>query len=401
MRTWDSFTTLAGLVLVLAILTCSVMTSAWTYPSNVNKEPDRTEPRFYSTSPSTRGQRLVSSNLSSVIPDPGQTQEGGDWISKRNATFIPSSPAQLGIHGGQETAGDSVFANVFSTKQRDGFSQMATAKYVSLSTKLAEREKTTTELAIQPFAFNVSFQDKQVQRALDFRHEPSASAQWSPTNVFYHEPSVSAEHLPTSAFIHEPFGSTDGSSTSAFRHKPSMPTQSSLIQAPTPEHRNLSTETLMDCLLSGRTLYLNAFSGSLTIDTSHLEPRNVSYDYTGCTVIVTVPDGLIMALKPVRLQGLCVSVFLYMIREKYINYSVKSKRTYLGCRKHFNVGWTPGREHIYVPPYARLRIVFEHDRYAMPPSPVPPFIVEMHFSSLPGSTELLDVDFTTPLNGKL
>ena len=385
MRTWDSFTRLAGLVLVLAVLTRGVMTSAWTYRSNVNKEPDRTEPRFYSTSPSTRGQRLVSSNLSSVIPDPGQTQESGDWISKRNATFIPSSPAQLGIRGGQETAGDSVFASVFFTKQLDGFSQMATAKSVSLSRKFAEPEKTTTELAIQLFAFNVSFQDKQAQPSLDFRHEPSASTQWSPTNVFYHEPSVSTEHLPTSAF----------------RHKPSMPTRSSPIQAPTPEHRNLSTESLMDCLLSGGTLYLHAFSGSLTIDTSHLEPRNVSYDYTQCTMIVTVPDGLIMALKPVRLQGLCVSVFLYVIREKIIDYSVKSKRTYLGCPKHFNVGWTPGREHIYVPPYARLRIVFEHDRYTMPPSPVPPFIVEMHFSSLPGSTDLLDVDFTTPLNGKL
>ena len=384
MRTWDSCTRLAGLVLVLAILTCSVMTSAWTYPSNVNKEPDRTEPRFYSASPSTRGQRLVSSNLSSVIPDPGQTQEGGDWISKGNATFIPSSPAQLGIRDGQEIAGDSVFASVFSTKQRDGFSQMVKAKSVSLSTKFAEREKMTTELAIQPFAFNVSFEEKQAQRALNFRDEPSASTQWSPTN----------------SFKQEPIASTEGSPTNAFRHEPSMPTQSSPIQAPTPEHQNLSTESLMDCLLSEGTLYLHAFSGSLTINTSHLEPRNVSYDYTGCTVIVTVPDGLIMALKPVRLQGLCVSVFLYVIREKIIDYSVKSERTYLGCPEHFKVGWTPGREHIYVPPYARLRIVFEHDRYTMPPSPVPPFIVEMHFSSLPGSTDLLDVDFTTPLNGK-
>ena len=397
MRTWDSFTRLAGLVLLLAILTCSVMT----YTSNVIKEPDRTQPRFYSASPSTRGQRLVSSNLSSVTPDPRQTQEGGDWISKRNVTFIPSSPAQLGIRGGQETAGDSVFASVFSTKQRDGFSQMATAKSVSWSTKFAEREKTTTEVAIQPFAFNVSFKEKQAQRALDFRDEPSASTQWSPTNSFKQEPTASTEGSPSSAFRHEPFDSTEGSPTNAFRHEPSMPTQSSPIQAPTPEHQNLSTESLMDCLLSEVTLYLHAFSGSLTIDTSHLEPRNVSYDYTGCTVIVTVPDGLIMALKPVRLQGLCVTVFLYVVHEFVLDYSVKSERTYLGCPEHFNVGWTPGREHIYVPPDARLRIVFEHDRYTMPPSPVPPFIVEMHFSSLPGSTELLDVDFTTPLNGKL
>ena len=272
---------------------------------------------------------------------------------------------------------------------------------MSLSTKLAEREKTTTELALQPFAFNVSFEEKQAQRALDFRHEPSASTQWSPTNVFYHEPSVSTERLPTSAFIHEPFGSTDGSSTNAFTHESSVPTRSSPTPAPTPEHRNLSTESLLDCLLSGGTLYLHAFGGSLTIDTNHLEPRNVSYDYTRCTVIVTIPDGHIMTLKPVRLQGLCVCVFLYVVSEKIRYDSVNSKRAYLGCPEHFSVGWTPGREHIYVPPYARLRIVFEHDRSSLPPSPVPPFIVEMHFSSLPGSTDLLNVDFTTPLNGKL
>ena len=148
-------------------------------------------------------------------------------------------------------------------------------------------------------------------------------------------------------------------------------------------------------------MYLHAFSGSLNIDTSHLEPRNVSYDYTQCTVIVTVPDGHIMALKPVRLQELCVSVFLYVVSENIRYDGLKSETAYLGCPGHFHVGWTPGREHIYVPPYARLRIVFEHERYTMPPSPVPPFTVEMHFFSLPGSTDLLDVDFTTPLNGKL
>ena len=397
MRTWDSFTRLAGLVLMLAVLTCSVMT----YPSNVNKEPDRTEPRFYSASPSTRGQRLVSSNLSSVTPDPGQTQEGGDWISKRNVTFIPSSPAQLGIRGGQETAGDSVFASVFSTKQRDGFSQMAKAKSVSLSTKFAEREKTTTELAIQPFAFNVSFEEKQAQRALDFSDEPSASTQWSPTNSFKQEPTASTEGSPSSAFRHEPFGSTEGSPTNAFRHEPSMPTQSSPIQAPTPEHRKLSTESLMDCLLSGGTLYLHAFSGSLTIDTSHLEPRNVSYYTLRCTVIVTVPDGLIMALKPVRLEGLCVNVGVYLVNENIVYGVSKSQRTLLGCLEYFNGDWSTGREYIYVPPHARLRIVVVHYRNTLLPSPVPPFSVEIHFSSLPGSTDLLDVDFTTPLNGKL
>ena len=394
MRTWDSFTRLAGLVLVLAILTCSVTTPAWTYRSNVNKEPDRTEPRFYSTSPSTRRQRLVSSNLSVVIPDPGQTQEGGDWISKRNVTFIPSSPAQLGIRGGQETAGDSVFASVFSTKQRDGFSQMATGKSVSWSTKFAEREITMTDLAIQPFAFNVSFQDKQAQRAPDFRDEPSASTQWSPTNSFKHEPTASTESSSTNAFTHEPFGSTHSLQSNAFTHESSVPTRSSPIQAPTPEHRKLSTESLMDCLLSGGTLYLHAFSGSLTTDTSHLEPRNVSYYTSRCTVIVTVPDGLMMALKPVRLEGLCSYLFVCMFTEK-IKYSVvNSAIVYLGC-------WTPGREYIYVPPYASLHVVVQHDRYAAPPSPLPPFSMEIHFSSLPGSTDLLDVDFTTPLNGKL
>ena len=416
MRTWDTVTRLAGLVVVLAVLT----TSAWTYPSNVNKEPDRTEPRFYSTSPSTRGQRLVSSNLSSVIPDPGQTQEGGDWISKGNATFIPSSPAQLGIRGGQETAGGSVFASVFSTKQRDGFSQMATGKSVSLSTKFAEREKTTTDLAIQPFAFNVSFEEKKAQRALDFRHEPSASTQWSPTNSFKQESSVSTEGSPTSAFRHEPFRSTDGSltnafthepfgstessPTSAFRHEPFVPTRSSPIQAPTPGHRNLSTESLMDCLLSEGTLYLHAFSGSLTIDTSHLEPRNVSYAATRCIVIVTVPDGYIMALKPVRLQGLCSYVYVHVVGEnKYIygREKLPRERIVLGCSVEANGGWIPGREYIYVPPYARLHVVVTHYRNTRLPSPVPPFSVQIHFSSLPGSTELLDVDFTTPLNGKL
>ena len=401
MRTWDSFTRLAGLVLVLAVLTRGVMTSAWTYRSNVNKEPDRTQPRFYSTSLSTRGQRLVSSSLSSVIPDPGQTQEGGDWISKGNATFIPSSPAQLGIRGGQETAGDSVFASVFFTKQLDGFSQMATAKSVSLSRKFAEPEKTTTELAIHLFTFNISFQDKQAQPSLDFRHEPSASTQWSPTNSFKQEPTASTESSSTNAFTHEPFGSTHSLQSNAFTHESSVPTRSSPIQAPTPEHRKLSTELLMDCLLSGGTLYLHAFSGSLTIDTSHLEPRNVSYYTLRCTVIVTVPDGLIMALKPVRLEGLCVNVGVYLVNENIVYGVSKSQRTLLGCLEYFNGDWSTGREYIYVPPHARLRIVVVHYRNTLLPSPVPPFSVEIHFSSLPGSTDLLDVDFTTPSNGKL
>ena len=157
----------------------------------------------------------------------------------------------------------------------------------------------------------------------------------------------------------------------------------------------------MDCLLSGGTLYLHAFSGSLTTDTSHLEPRNVSYYTSRCTVIVTVPDGLIMALKPVRLEGLCVNVGVYLVNENIVYGVSKSQRTLLGCLEYFNGDWSTGREYIYVPPHARLRIVVVHYRNTLLPSPVPPFSVEIHFSSLPGSTDLLDVDFTTPLNGKL
>ena len=148
-------------------------------------------------------------------------------------------------------------------------------------------------------------------------------------------------------------------------------------------------------------MYLHAFSGSLTIDTSHLEPRNVSYYTSRCTVIVTVPDGHIMALKPIRLQGLCAMVGVYVVSEKFLYGVVKSHRTLLGCLEYFNGGWSTGREYIFVPPYARLRIIVIHYRNTLLPSPLPPFSVEIHFSSLHGSTDLLDVDFTTPLNGKL
>ena len=376
MRTWDTVTRLAGLVVVLAVLTRGVMTSAWTSPT--------AESHFYST---TRGQRPISSDFSSVTPDPGPTQESGDWIPNSNSTVIPSSPVQQGISGGQVTVGDSVFASGFSTKQRDGFNQMATGKSVSLSTKCAEREKTTTKPVTQPFAFQFSFgESHSTQHAVEFRHEPYASTQISPTNVSKHE------H----------FNSTHSSPTNAFRHEPSVPTRSSPIQAPTPEHRNLSTESLMDCLLSGGILHLHAFSGSLTIDTSHLEPRNVSYYISRCTVIVTVPDGYILALKPVRLQGLCSEIFLYVVSKRVLTSGrAIYEQVFMGCSDYFERGWTPGREYIYIPPESKLAVFIRHERHSESPSPIPPFSAEIHFSSLPGSTDLLNVDFTTPLNGKL
>ena len=102
-------------------------------------------------------------------------------------------------------------------------------------------------------------------------------------------------------------------------------------------------------------------------------------------MIVTVPNGHIMALKPIRLQELCSYVIVYMFTEKTKYSVVNSGIVYLGC-------WSPGHKYIYVPPYASLRVVVRHDRYAAPPSPAPPFSMEIH---------LLDVDFTTPLNGKL
>ena len=130
----------------------------------------------------------------------------------------------------------------------------------------------------------------------------------------------------------------------------------------------------------------------------------MSYYTSRCAVIVTVPDGHIMAVKPVRLQGLCVNVYVYVVSEyKHIYGKEKlfRERIYLGCSAHINGGKTPAREYIYVPLYARLRIVVTYNRRTRLPFPLPTFSVEIHFSSLPGSTDLLDVDFTTPLNGKL
>ena len=404
-------TRLAGLVVVLAVMTSGEMTSAWTSP--------RTESHFYSPSPSTRSQRPVISGFSSVTPDPGPTQEGGDWIPNSNSTVILSSPVQEGIRGGQVTVGDSVFESVFSTKERDGFSQMATGKSVSLSTKRAERENTTTKPVTQPFAFQFSFRESHsTQYPVEFRHEPYASTATLPTNISKHEPFNSTDSSPTTAFrhepfsstdssltnafTHEPFGSTESSPTTAFRHEPSVPTRSSPIQAPTPEHRNLSTESLMDCLLSGGILSMHAFSGSVTIDTSHLKPRNVSYVSSRCIVIITVPDGHIVALKPVRLQGLCNEILLYVVNRRVATSGkVIYEHVFLGCSRHFSSGWTPGREYIYLPPGSIPAVFVRHDRHSMSPSPIPSFSAEIHFSSLPGSTDLLNVDFTTPLNGKL
>ena len=371
-------TRLAGLVVVLAVLTSGEMTSAWTSP--------RTESHFYSPSPSTRSQRPVISGFSSVTPDPGPTQEGGDWIPNSNSTVILSSPVQEGIRGGQVTVDDSVFESVFSTKQCDGFSQMATGKSVSMSTKLAEREKTTTKPVTQPFAFQFSFgESHSTQYPVEFRHESYAST----------------ETLPTNISKHEPFNSTDSSPTTAFRHEPSVPTRSSPIQAPTPEHRNLSTESIMECLLSGGILRMYAFSGSVNIDTSHLEPRNVSYVSSRCIVVITVPDGHIVALKPVRLEGLCTEIYLYVVNKRVLKSGrVIYEQVFLGCSGHFSSGWTPGREYIYLPPGSKPAVFVRHDRLSWSPSPIPRFSAEIHFSSLPGSTDLLNVDFTTPLNGK-
>ena len=394
MRTWDTVTRLAGLVVVLAVLTRGVMTSAWTSRRDDNV--------IYSLSPSTRGQRPVSSGFSSVTPHPGPTQEGGDWIPKMNSTVILSSPAQLGIRGGQVVVGDSVFASAFSTKQRDSFSQMATGKSVSSSTKLAEREKTTSELVTQPFTFGSSFgESHSAQLALDFTDKRSASTQKS-VKAFKHETSVTTQSQLANAFKHEGSNSTQSWATTAFRQQPFVSTQGPPIHTATPEHMTLSAESLLGCVLSGGIFYRRAFSGSLTIDNSHPKRRNVSYESSQCTVVVTVPDGRIMALQPVRLQGLCSEVILNVTNESVLpSGKVKYDQVFVGCSGHFKRGWTPGREYIYIPAGSKAHVTVRHSRYTLPPSPVPPFSVEIHFSSLPGSTDLLDVDFTTPLNGKL
>ena len=395
MRTWATVIRLAGLVVVLAVLTRGVMTSARTSRRDDNV--------IYSLSPSTRGQRPVSSGFSSVTPHPGPTQEGGDWIPKMNSTVILSSPAQLGIRGGHVAVGYSVFASAFSTKQRDGFSQMATGKSVSSSTKLAEREKTTNVLVTQPFTSDFSFgESHSAQLALDFTHKLSASTQRSVTKAFKHETSVTTQSQLANAFKHERSNSTQSWATTAFRQQPFVSTQGPPIHTATPEHMKFSAESLVDCVLSGGIFYLRAFSGSLTIDNSHPKTGNVSYESSQCTVVVTVPDGRIMALQPVRLQGLCSEVLLNVTNERVLGSGkVIYNQVFVGCSGHFKRGWTPGREYIYIPAGSKSHITVRHSRYTLPPSPVPPFSVEIHFSSLPGSTDLLDVDFTTPLNGKL
>lgn len=147
---------------------------------------------------------------------------------------------------------------------------------------------------------------------------------------------------------------------------------------------------------------MHAFSGSVTIDTSHLKPRNVSYVSSRCIVIIIVPDGHIVALKPVRLQGLCNEILLYVVNRRVATSGkVIYEHVFLGCSRHFSSGWTPGREYIYLPPGSIPAVFVRHDRHSMSPSPIPSFSAEIHFSSLPGSTDLLNVDFTTPLNGKL
>ena len=136
------------------------------------------------------------------------------------------------------------------------------------------------------------------------------------------------------------------------------------------------------------------------MDSADLAARNwsgadpISYIYRECQVQITLPPDRLMSVTVVHWNGDCIQL---SVSAKYKDSQRQSRTLFDLCYYYFLGPWSPDKQHIFSRPGSNVTfklLINDAQRYV-------PFSLVIHFSFLPASASLLDVDFAGPFNGEL
>ena len=147
-------------------------------------------------------------------------------------------------------------------------------------------------------------------------------------------------------------------------------------------------------------MHFTAASGSLSMDSADLAARNwsgadpVSYIYRECQVQITLPPDRLMSVTIVHWTGDCNEL---EVAARYKDSGRQSRTLFSLCYDYFLGPWSPDKQRIFSRPGSNVtfELVINDARRNVP------FSLVIHFSLLPASASLLDVDFAGPFNGEL
>ena len=153
-------------------------------------------------------------------------------------------------------------------------------------------------------------------------------------------------------------------------------------------------------MLSDAVLHFTAASGSLSMDSADLAARNwsdagpASYVLCTCQVQITPPPDRLMSVTIVHWNGDCNEL---SVSAKYKYSRRQSRALFRLCYDYFLGPWSPDKQRIFSRPGSNVtfELVINDARRKVP------FSLVIHFSLLPASASLLDVDFAGPFNGEL
>ena len=136
------------------------------------------------------------------------------------------------------------------------------------------------------------------------------------------------------------------------------------------------------------------------MDSADLAARNwsgadpVSYIYRECQVQITLPPDRLMSVTIVHWNGHCNEL---EVAARYKDSRRQSRTLFSLCYFYFKGPWSPDKQRIFSRPGSNVTfelVINDARRYV-------PFSLVIHFSLLPASASLLDVDFASPFNGEL
>ena len=136
------------------------------------------------------------------------------------------------------------------------------------------------------------------------------------------------------------------------------------------------------------------------MDSADLAARNwsgaapASYIYRRCQVQITLPPDRLMSVTIVHWNGDCNEL---EVAARYKDSRRQSWTLFTLCYRYFRGLWSPDKQRIFSRPGSNVTfelVINDAQRYVQ-------FSLVIHFSLLPASASLLDVDFAGPFNGEL
>ena len=136
------------------------------------------------------------------------------------------------------------------------------------------------------------------------------------------------------------------------------------------------------------------------MDSADLAARNwsgadpASYIYRYCKVQVTLPPDRLMSVTIVHWNGHCSEL---EVTAMYKDSRRQSRTLFSLCYDYFLGPWSPDKQRIFSRPGSNVtfELVINDARRNVP------FSLVIHFSLLPASASLLDVDSAGPFNGEI